>query len=142
MVWPIDPRPTCSPSPRPRRDDSTAAGTWGKPECEQASLEGVRPRHDRMVAISGDPEGDPTSAGQVTECRSRCEAMLCEHNAKRAAGLCRPTSPDSRGSVAKVHVWTSRQVDKRGQLFWDCIRARMPRSLTVSAWRGHAHMHT
>jgi len=33
MVWPIDPRPTCSPSPRPRRDDSTAAGTWGKPEC-------------------------------------------------------------------------------------------------------------
>src|SRR5664280_2062337 len=37
MVWPIDPRPTCSPSPRPRRDDSTAAGTWDK-ECEQASL--------------------------------------------------------------------------------------------------------
>src|SRR5450756_1706880 len=101
MVWPIDPRPTCSPSPRPRRDDSTAAGTWGKPECEQASLEGVRARHDRRLAISGDPEGDPTSAGQVTECRSRCEAMLCEHNAKRPAGLCRPTSPDSRGSVAK-----------------------------------------
>ena len=86
---------------RPRRDDSTAAGTWGKPECEQASLEGVRARHDRRLAISGDPEGDPTSAGQVTECRSRCEAMLCEHNAKRPAGLCRPTSPDSRGSVAK-----------------------------------------
>src|SRR5664280_1318436 len=106
MVWPIDPRPT-----RPRRDDSTAAGTWGK-ECERASLEGVRARHDRRLAISGNPKGDPTGAGQVAECRSRGEAMLCEHNAKRAAGLCRPTSPDSRGSVAKglrVDKWTSGQ---------------------------------
>src|SRR5664280_939791 len=90
---------------------------------------------------SGDPEGDPTSAGQVTECRSRCEAMLCEHNAKRAAGLCRPTSPDSRRVCRqglRVDKWTS----VRGQLFWDCIRARMPRSLTVSAWRVHVGMST
>ena len=68
----------------------------------------TRPRRSHPDSLSsetplssGDPEGDPTSAGQVTECRSRCEAMLCEHNAKRAAGLCRPTLPDSRGSVAK-----------------------------------------
>src|SRR5664280_2518426 len=125
MVWPIDPRPT-----RPRRDDSTAAGTWGK-ECERASLEGVRARHDRRLAISGDPKGDPTGAGQVTECRSRGEAMLCEHNAKRAAGLCRPTSPDSRGVCRQRS--TCRQVDKWtsvDQLFWDCIRARMNAQVT------------